>query len=74
VGANVPACGAFTVMRPKACQFAEMVLLALDYGDLIRPSFRLLPSRGWGQCTNFMDEYLIVYGPKHESEKSIFDT
>ncbi len=55
-------------LRPE-----EMVLLDLDYGDLIRPSFRILPARGWGQCTNNTGEHLIVYGPKHPAELSIFD-
>ncbi len=52
----------------------EMILFDLDYGDLLRPEFRILPSRGWGQCTNQTHDFLIVYGPKHEDEKSIFDT
>jgi hypothetical protein len=52
----------------------EMRLFSLDYGDLIRPPFRILRGRGWGQCTNRTDEHLIVYGPKHERERSIFDT
>ncbi len=56
------------------CSVEEMVLLDLDYGDLIRPTFEILPSRGWGQCTNRTGEYLIVYGPKHPKEPSIFDT
>lgn len=56
------------------CQAEGMVVFDLDYGDLIRPSFQLLPSRGWGQCTNLTGEYLIVFGPKHKSERSIFDT
>jgi len=56
------------------CRQEEMVVFDLDYGDLIRPSFHLLPNRGWGQCTNLTDEYLIVFGPKHENERSIFDT
>jgi hypothetical protein len=30
--------------------------------------------RGWAQCTNRTEEHLIVYGPKHETERSIFDT
>lgn len=49
-------------------------LLELDYGDLIRPTFRILPDRGWGQCTNATDEYLIVYGPKHLRDRSVCDT
>ena len=53
---------------------AEMRLFALDYGDLIRPPFRILRSRGWGQCRNQTAEVLIVYGPKHPDEPSIFDT
>jgi hypothetical protein len=52
----------------------EMILFALDYGDLIRPPFRILHGYGWGQCMNLTNEYLIVYGPKHENERSIFDT
>jgi hypothetical protein len=52
----------------------DMSLFDLDYGDLIRPPFRILHGRGWGQCTNQTGEYLIVYGPKHEQERSIFDT
>lgn len=51
-----------------------MALLALDYGDLIRPPFRILSSRGWGQCTNNTKDLLIVYGPKHQHDHSIFDT
>ncbi len=51
-----------------------MRLFHLDYGDLIRPPFRVLRSRGWGQCTNVTSEYLVVYGPKHPEERSIFDT
>jgi hypothetical protein len=51
-----------------------MLLFDLDYGDLIRPPFRVLRGRGWGQCTNQTDEHVIVYGPKHESARSIFDT
>jgi hypothetical protein len=56
------------------CSAEEMLLFELDYGDLIRPSFEILPSHGWGQCTNRTGEYLIVYGPKHRRECSIFDT
>jgi hypothetical protein len=52
----------------------HMLLFDLDYGDLIRPPFRILRGRGWGQCTNQTEEPLIVYGPKHEQERSIFDT
>lgn len=52
----------------------DMIVFKLDYGDLIRPPFRIVRGRGWGQCTNDADEYLIVYGPKHEQERSIFDT
>lgn len=52
----------------------DMVLLQLDYGDLMRPPFRILRERGWGQCTNQTGEYLVVYGPKHHSDRSIFDT
>lgn len=56
-------------LRPE-----QMILLDLDYGDLLRPPFRILPGRGWGQCTNDTREILIVYGPKHKAERSIFDT
>ncbi len=52
----------------------EMILFDLDYGELLRPPFRILPSPGWGQCTNNTKEILIVYGPKHKAERSIFDT
>ncbi len=58
-------------MKLKADQIA---LLQLDYGDLVRPDYRILPSRGWGQCTNSTSEILIVYGPKHEGDRSICDT
>jgi hypothetical protein len=51
-----------------------MALFELNYGDLIRSRYRILPSRGWGQCTNLTDEYLVVYGPKHDNDRSIFDT
>jgi hypothetical protein len=56
------------------CRPDEMALFELDYGDLIRPTYRILRGRGWGQCTNNTREALVVYGPKHESERSIFDT
>lgn len=52
----------------------EMALFELDYGDLLRPEFTILAHRGWGQCTNLTTEQLIVYGPKHPKERSIFDT
>ena len=52
----------------------EMRLFELDYGELIRPAFRILPSRGWGQCSNCTSETLIVYGPKHTGDPSICDT
>lgn len=58
---------------PVNCAAEEMVLFSLDYGDLIRPDFRILPSRGWSQCTNRSPEYPIVYGPKHPQARSIFD-
>jgi hypothetical protein len=51
-----------------------MALLPLDYGDLLRPPYRILRSRGWGQCANLTDEFIVVYGPKHAEERSIFDT
>jgi hypothetical protein len=56
------------------CRPEDMRLFDLDYGDLIRPPFRILRGRGWGQCTNQTEEHLVVYGPKHERERSIFDT
>jgi hypothetical protein len=56
------------------CRPEDMLLFDLDYGDLIRPPFRILRARGWGQCTNHTEEHLIVYGPKHDRERSIFDT
>jgi len=56
------------------CRPEEMYLFKLDYGDLIRPPYRILRGRGWGQCTNETDEHLVVYGPKHRDEPSIFDT
>lgn len=52
----------------------QMILFDLDYGDLIRPPFEILEKSGWSQCTNGTGEYLIVYGPKAKSERSIFDT
>ena len=51
-----------------------MALLELDYGDLLRPDFQVLPSRGWAQCTNRTNDLLVVYGPKSRGERSIFDT
>jgi hypothetical protein len=52
----------------------DMQLFNLDYGDLVRPDFRILPDWGWAQCTNHTSELLVVYGPKHRDEQSIFDT
>lgn len=49
-----------------------MQLFDLDYGDLIRPPFRILRGRAWGQCTNQTEEHLVVYGPKNERERSNF--
>ena len=60
--------------QPTKCSVDEMALFHLNYGDLIRPAYRILPSRGWGQCTNLTEDYLVVYGPKHQDENSIFDT
>lgn len=51
-----------------------MDLFELDYGDLIRPDFQIRHGLGWAQCTNYTSEILIVYGPKHHHEGSIFDT
>ena len=51
----------------------EMELFVLDYGEMLRPPFRILPDRGWGQCTNETGEILLVYGPKHPQDRSIFD-
>ncbi len=56
------------------CRAEEMVLFELNYGELLRPPYRILRSRGWGQCCNLTGEYIVVYGPKHEAEPSIFDT
>jgi hypothetical protein len=53
---------------------SEMVVLELDYGDLVRPDYQILPDKGWGQCTNATGEIVIVYGPKHRSDRSICDT
>jgi hypothetical protein len=52
----------------------DVQLFNLDYGDLIRPAFRVLPDKGWAQCTNNTSELLVVYGPKHKDERSVFDT
>jgi hypothetical protein len=52
----------------------DMAVLDLDYGDLVRPDYRILNGRGWGQCTNSTGEILIVYGPKHTSDMSVCDT
>jgi hypothetical protein len=56
------------------CRPEDMMLLDLDYGDLIRPRYRILRACGWGKCTNHTEEHLSVYGPKNEQERSIFDT
>jgi hypothetical protein len=58
----------------KKCRPEDMILFDLDYGELLRPPFEILRDRGWGQCTNASGEPLIVYGPKHERDRSIFDT
>jgi hypothetical protein len=58
-------------MKLKADQ---MALLQLDYGDLVRPDYRILSDRGWGQCTNLTAEILIVYGPKNICDRSVSDT
>jgi hypothetical protein len=50
-----------------------MRLFDLDYGEMLRPAFKILISRGWGQCTNETGEPLLVYGPKHLRDRSIFD-
>lgn len=55
------------------CQPEEMRLFELDYGEMLRPPFRILPSRGWGRCINETGEILLVYGPKHPRDQSIFD-
>jgi hypothetical protein len=52
----------------------EMRPFPLDYGELIRPVFKIVPDSGWAQGTNETDDILIVYGPKHPDETSIFDT
>jgi hypothetical protein len=51
-----------------------MQVFKLNYGDLIRPPYRILGSRGWGQGTNLTEEFLVVYGPKHQNDPSICDT
>lgn len=56
------------------CRPEKMLLFDLDYGDLIRPPYRILRACGWGQCTSQTEQHLAVYGPKHEQERSIFDT
>jgi hypothetical protein len=56
------------------CRPEDMLLFDLDYGDPIRPTFRILRGRWWGQFTNQTEDHLIVYGPKPERERSIFDT
>ncbi len=56
-------------LRPE-----EMALFELNYGDLLRPAYQILLGRGRGQCANQTSEYLVVYGPKHDRENSIFDT
>ena len=56
------------------CRPEQMVVFVLDYGDLTRPPYQILRSRGWAQCPNNTAEAVIVYGPKHEAERSIFDT
>jgi hypothetical protein len=56
------------------CRSEDMRLFELNYGDLIRPPFRIVQGRGWGQCTNQTEELIVVYGPKHERDSSIFDT
>jgi hypothetical protein len=53
---------------------SDMGVLNLNYGDLIRPEYKISSDKGWGQCTNSTDEILIVYGPKHPSDRSICDT
>lgn len=50
-----------------------MRLLRLDYGDLLRPEFCTLPSRGWGQCSNWTADSLVVFGPKSIEDRSVFD-
>jgi hypothetical protein len=34
------------------CRPEELRLFDVDYGELIRPAYRVLRGRGWGQCTN----------------------
>jgi hypothetical protein len=58
----------------KKCRPEDMTLFELDYDELIRPSFEIVRDRVWGQCTNASGEPLLVYGPKHERDQSIFDT
>jgi hypothetical protein len=53
---------------------SEMILVDFDYGDFLRAEFTVNPERGWGQGANATDEVLIVYGPKHPKDRSVFDT
>jgi hypothetical protein len=57
----------------RVCDVAEMLLVEFDYGDFLRAEFIINPERSWSQCTNATKELLIVYGPKHEKDRSIFD-
>lgn len=58
----------------KKCRPEDMILFDLDYGELLRPPFEILRDRGRGQRTNASGKPLLVYGPKHERDQSIFDT
>jgi hypothetical protein len=51
-----------------------MILVEFDYGDFLRAKFTINPEWGWGQGLNATSEMLIVYGPKHPKDRSIFDT
>ncbi len=55
------------------CRPEDMVLFELDYGEMVRPQYQIVGGRGWGQCTNNTTELVIVYGPKHHADRSIFD-
>lgn len=51
-----------------------MTLVEFDYGDFLRAEFTINPEWGWSQGSNAMEELLVVYGPKHLEDRSIFDT
>src|SRR5258708_32608155 len=52
----------------------EMVIFELDYGDLMRPDFEIVYQAAAWAAHERTGEYLIGYGPRHQKERSIFDT